>query len=261
MKPRSSSWRATAPPPSPRFWACSPGPARCAWSTPFSPPPAIARDLVGLEPAVVVAAAEDFSPEVRDALRARGAAAIALTEMDAAPVDGLEQVPRDGTGRRSCATGSPDPHQRNDRAAQALRTDARHGRAPHRGREQELSGRGCGLLAAAAGVSVLPAREHLGHLQRAAQLLRGHRMVLVDRFSVERVAPPISGATGPSARVCRLRASRWCSTRICRPRSSPVCAASRAARPRSIPTSSARSRRDIAFRSCSRTERPSSAAR
>ena len=38
----------------------------------------IARDLARLEPAVVVAAAEDFSPEVRDALRARGAAAIAL---------------------------------------------------------------------------------------------------------------------------------------------------------------------------------------
>src|SRR5262245_25333473 len=49
----------------------------------------IARDLDRLEPAVVVAHAEDFSAEVLDVLRARGAAAIALEDMHAAAVEGL----------------------------------------------------------------------------------------------------------------------------------------------------------------------------
>src|SRR5207344_2465008 len=50
----------------------------------------IARDLEQLEPAVVVAAGEVFSPEVLDVLRAKGAAAIALSELNAAAVPGFE---------------------------------------------------------------------------------------------------------------------------------------------------------------------------
>jgi long-chain acyl-CoA synthetase len=55
----------------------------------------IARDLERLEPAVVVAAGEVFSPEVLDVLRVGGAAAIALSELHAAPVPGFELSRRD----------------------------------------------------------------------------------------------------------------------------------------------------------------------
>jgi long-chain acyl-CoA synthetase len=51
----------------------------------------IGRDIVRLEPAIVVAAAEDFSPELLAVLRTRDIAAIGLTEMDAAAMPGLER--------------------------------------------------------------------------------------------------------------------------------------------------------------------------
>lgn len=54
----------------------------------------IARDVERLKPAVVVAAAEDFSNELISALRALGVAAIALREMDAAAVPGLARSQR-----------------------------------------------------------------------------------------------------------------------------------------------------------------------
>ncbi len=50
----------------------------------------IIRDIDRLKPAVVVAAAEDFSEEILAALRERRIAAVALTEMDAAAIPGLE---------------------------------------------------------------------------------------------------------------------------------------------------------------------------
>lgn len=54
----------------------------------------IARDIERLKPAVVVAAAEDYSQELLTVLRTLDIAAIALTEMDAAAVPGLERVQR-----------------------------------------------------------------------------------------------------------------------------------------------------------------------
>jgi long-chain acyl-CoA synthetase len=51
----------------------------------------IARDIERLAPAIVVAAAADFSPELLAVLRTRDIAAIGLTEMDAAAMPGLEQ--------------------------------------------------------------------------------------------------------------------------------------------------------------------------
>ncbi len=54
----------------------------------------IARDVERLKPAVVVAAAEDFSDELLTVLRALDVAAIALREMDASAVPGLERIRR-----------------------------------------------------------------------------------------------------------------------------------------------------------------------
>jgi acyl-coenzyme A synthetase/AMP-(fatty) acid ligase len=56
----------------------------------FQSPAAIARDLPRLKPGVVIAARRELAPEVADAIRAQGAAAIALEGMEAAFVPGLE---------------------------------------------------------------------------------------------------------------------------------------------------------------------------
>jgi long-chain acyl-CoA synthetase len=52
----------------------------------------IARDVERLNPAIVVAAAEDFSAGLIESLRARGIAAIGIREMDAAAIPGLEHA-------------------------------------------------------------------------------------------------------------------------------------------------------------------------
>ena len=52
---------------------------------------ALARDVERLRPALLVAAQEDFSDELVAVLRAQGIAAIALSEMDASALPGLEQ--------------------------------------------------------------------------------------------------------------------------------------------------------------------------
>ena len=62
----------------------------------------LVRDIGRLRPAVVVAAAEDLSAEVRSVLQSSGIAGIALTEMGAAPVPGCEH---------STAAYDPPPHR------------------------------------------------------------------------------------------------------------------------------------------------------
>jgi len=151
----------------------------------FQSAASLARDLVRLEPAVVVAAAEDFSAEVRDALRACGGAAIALTEMDAAPVEGLElsrqRGPADAPGPSQVeilTSGTTGPPKRfgltHDMVARHIVSanknyspgDADYSRQPPAFLYYPL-GNISGIS------SVLPT------------MLRGHRMVLVERFSVE----------------------------------------------------------------------------
>jgi acyl-CoA synthetase (AMP-forming)/AMP-acid ligase II len=60
----------------------------------FQSAAALARDIERLKPAVIVAAAEDYSPELLSVLRASGSAAIALEEMDAVAVSGFERTHR-----------------------------------------------------------------------------------------------------------------------------------------------------------------------
>jgi acyl-CoA synthetase (AMP-forming)/AMP-acid ligase II len=58
---------------------------------PFQPADTMARDIERLRPAVVVSAAsEDFSADVRAVMQARGIAGVALSDMDATAVGGLE---------------------------------------------------------------------------------------------------------------------------------------------------------------------------
>jgi long-chain acyl-CoA synthetase len=60
----------------------------------FQSATALARDVERLKPAVVVAAAQDYSTELLAALRAEGTAAIALSELSAAAVPGFERAKR-----------------------------------------------------------------------------------------------------------------------------------------------------------------------
>lgn len=56
----------------------------------FQSPAGIARDIGRLKLGAVIAAQDDFTPEVLGVVRERGVAAIALTEMDAVAVEGAE---------------------------------------------------------------------------------------------------------------------------------------------------------------------------
>jgi acyl-coenzyme A synthetase/AMP-(fatty) acid ligase len=57
----------------------------------FQSADALAASVAGLKPAVVLAAEEDFTEPVRSAIRANGAAAIALSEIQAFALPGFEQ--------------------------------------------------------------------------------------------------------------------------------------------------------------------------
>ncbi len=66
---------------------------------------ALGREVERLEPAVIVAAEEDYSEELLQVLRNQGTAAIALNEMDANAVAGFARSTRTG------ATNEPAPRQ------------------------------------------------------------------------------------------------------------------------------------------------------
>ena len=63
---------------------------------PFQSAAGIGRDVERLKPAVIVAAAEDFSDTLVELLRTLGIAAIAIREMDALAIPGLERAQRTG---------------------------------------------------------------------------------------------------------------------------------------------------------------------
>jgi acyl-coenzyme A synthetase/AMP-(fatty) acid ligase len=58
---------------------------------PFQSPAGIARDIANLQPSIVVSAARDLNDEVLTGIRAQGAAALIISEMDAVAVPGLER--------------------------------------------------------------------------------------------------------------------------------------------------------------------------
>jgi long-chain acyl-CoA synthetase len=144
----------------------------------------IARDLARLEPAVVVACAEDFSPEVRDALHASAAVAIGLTEMDAALIAGLERWREHGPVEvpappqvEILTSGTTGPPKRfglsHDMVAQHIVSANKN----YASAESDYSRHPPAFL-------YYPLGNISGISSVLPTLLRGHRIVLTERFNV-----------------------------------------------------------------------------
>ena len=143
----------------------------------FQSPSAIARDIGKLMPGVVVAAAADFSDEVLAALQAQGIAGIALSEMDAAAVPGLERSRRrhEDTGSgypriEILTSGTTGPPKQFTVSYELI---ARH----HIGAMQDLSQETPTLLC-------FPLGNITGIYSTVPPMIKGQRGVLLDRFSV-----------------------------------------------------------------------------
>jgi acyl-coenzyme A synthetase/AMP-(fatty) acid ligase len=151
----------------------------------FQSSSALARELEGLAPTIVVADADDFSPEVCAALRAQGAVGIALTETDAALVQGLERSSRDkpfGAPSQptieiltSGTTGAPKRFGLlHETVAQHIVGANKNYQTP----DVDYSQRPPAFL-------YYPLANISGIYTILPTLLIGHPMLLVDRFSVE----------------------------------------------------------------------------
>lgn len=158
----------------------------------FQAPPAVARELSGLKPAVVVADAEDFSAEVRNALHDCGAAGIALTATGVAQVDGLQRVadhrgPHDGVGR----TGTTAPPQIEILTSGTTGAPKRFGMshamvAEHIvGANKNYTATGVDYAKEPPAFLYYPLGNISGIYSVLPTLLRGQRVSLVERFSVE----------------------------------------------------------------------------
>jgi long-chain acyl-CoA synthetase len=144
----------------------------------------IARDIVHHRAAVVIAAASDFTDEVKQALREHGMAAIALQDMGAEFVSGFETAhperatPASGEAQiqihTSGTTGPPKPF------AVTHAMIARHLVAPtlQPGKEDEIAKSPPFLL-------FMPIGNISGIYTTIPTIIRGQRASLLDRFSLD----------------------------------------------------------------------------
>lgn len=165
---------------------------------------ALVRDVERLKPAVLIAAAEDYSEELVSLLRAQGAVAISLKEMDAVALPGLERSLRESTAQAAAAprielltSGTTGPPKRFavtfDLIAEhfigASLTQSSPGFA-HSGPAAELP----------PFLLFMPLGNISGVYSTLPVLLKGQRAVLLERFSVAawhehvlRYHPQVSG--------------------------------------------------------------------
>ncbi len=148
---------------------------------PFQSAAGIARDIARLKAGAVIAAAEEFSPEVRTVLRERGIAAIAIEDMDAHAVSGFEASKAGASGEApdepgieiltSGTTGPPKQFP----ITHAMIAKHLVGAMP----EADLSQVPPYLL-------YFPLGNISGIYSTLPTLLKGQRAVLLDRFSLEK---------------------------------------------------------------------------
>ena len=150
----------------------------------FQSPTAIARDIARLEPAVVVAAPEDMTAEVRAVLADKGIAAISIGDAETAAVAGFERArtrpPAEPQGDprieilTSGTTGTPKPFAVTYEMIGAHLVRAGDALANPDDRADEPPA----LL-------YFPLGNISGLYTTLPSLLRGQRAVLLDRFSIE----------------------------------------------------------------------------
>ncbi len=151
----------------------------------FQSPAGIARDIARLEPAIVVAAARDFGDEVQAAIRQQGAAAIVIAEMEAHPLPGFSRstasLPQDLPAQpqieilTSGTTGKPKPFAvRHEMLAQHFAGST----AKIFGGEKEAAEPLPALL-------YYPLGNISGLFSTIPALLNGHKLIVLDRFSVQ----------------------------------------------------------------------------
>jgi acyl-coenzyme A synthetase/AMP-(fatty) acid ligase len=165
----------------------------------FQSAAALARDVRGLRPAVLIAASEDYSPELLSTLRDVGAAAIALEEMHARFVPGCERARHSESAHplqprieilTSGTTGPPKAF------ALSYEVIARHIVGIHpRSATQDRE-----ILNAPPTLLFFPLGNISGLYSTLPPLLKGQRAVLLERFSVAgwhdhllRFRPEVSG--------------------------------------------------------------------
>lgn len=144
----------------------------------------IARDLGQLQPAIVVAAAEDFSSEVLATLRDQGSAAIALSEMGAVALPGFET-----SGHRDDASASAPPEIQiltsgttgpPKRFALPYDLIAKH----IVGANKNYSGTEADLAALPPFLLYFPVGNISGVYSTLPTMLKGQRGMLLERFTV-----------------------------------------------------------------------------
>jgi len=145
---------------------------------------AIARDIDRLKPAVVVAAAEDYSPELLAVLRTLDIAAIALTEMHAAAVQGFERVQRPARAHASTqpqieilTSGTTGPPKQ---FAISFEVIARH----YLGTTSSSAAQDGGRPQPPPTLLFFPVSNISGIYTTLPALLNGHCAVLLERFTV-----------------------------------------------------------------------------
>ncbi len=150
---------------------------------PFQSSEALAREIALIRPAVVVAAAEDFSEVVKSSLRHHGIAAIALSEMDAEPLSGHDRVAScdavSGEPQVTLLTsGTTGPPKRFPLGYDTIATCYTGKMRTAAGEKSAASGQDAALL-------YFPVSNISGLYTTLPPLVNDSPIVLLDRFDVE----------------------------------------------------------------------------
>ena len=152
---------------------------------PFQSPAGIARDIVQLQPAIVIGAARELSEEVKAAIGARGAAAIVISEMSASAAAGLERstaaLPGDVPTEpqieilTSGTTGKPKPFAvRHEMLGQFFT-----------GSSAAIFGKDDKSAEPLPALLYYPLGNISGLFSILPALLNGHKLIVLDRFTVQ----------------------------------------------------------------------------
>lgn len=150
---------------------------------PFQSATAIAHEIERVNPAVVVAATEDYSQTIFDVLRSKGIAAVALDEMDASSPTGFERSQRSDSATAppqveiltSGTTGAPKPFALSYEMIASHLVGNTVGSPVADSDTQQLP----------PALLVVPVGNISGVYSTLPLLLKGQRAVLLERFSVE----------------------------------------------------------------------------